>query len=322
MGAVSVEPVPAGLEGAPLAPGEGLRERKKRLMRQLISDTATAMFLARGFEEVRVAEVAVACDVSEKTVYNYFPTKESLVLDREEPMADDIRRVLGPGGAAMSPIQAAVELIAAELGRQYDHWTGPDHNPEDLTLIRRFAEMLENTPPLRAAQRDMMDRLVDVAAQAMAARAGVDPEDPEPQIAADALLGLWRVQYRAMRKYSDGKRSAAEVRDRVLDEVRRAARLIDTGLWSFGMVVQGSNGREQLKAAAEAANEARKQVVTAIKQARGAWRQVVAEAHSHDEARGHPPRAGRPPRRPGKLGAEFGPGPRRTRRLPGDDHRS
>ena len=161
-------------------------------------------------------------------------------------------------------------------------------------MIRRFAEMLESTPPLRAAQRDMMDRLVDVAAQAMAARAGVDPEDPEPQIAADALLGLWRVQYRAMRKYSDGQRSAAEVRDRVLDEVRRAARLIDTGLWSFGMAVQGSNGREQLKAAAEAANEARKQVVTAIKQARGAWRQVVAEAHSHDEARGHPARSVRP----------------------------
>jgi len=45
-------------------PGEGLRERKKRLTRQLISDTATTMFLERGFEEVRVAEVAAACNVS------------------------------------------------------------------------------------------------------------------------------------------------------------------------------------------------------------------------------------------------------------------
>ena len=150
---MSVDPVPAGLERAPVLPGEGLRERKKRMMRQLISDTATAMFLERGFEEVRVAEVAAACDVSEKTVYNYFPTKESLVLDREEPMAADIRRVLGPGGAAMSPIQAAVELIAAELSRQYDHWGEDHHQPDDLTMIRRFAEMLESTPQLRAAQR-------------------------------------------------------------------------------------------------------------------------------------------------------------------------
>jgi AcrR family transcriptional regulator len=318
---VSIDPVPAGLQG-PLVPGEGLRERKKRLMRQLISDTATSMFLERGFEEVRVAEVAAACDVSEKTVYNYFPTKESLLLDREEPLAADIRRVLGPGGAPMSPIQAAVELIAAELGRLFDFWGEDEHQPRDLTMIRRFAELLESTPQLRAAQRDMMDRLVDVAAQSMAARAGVDPDDPEPQIAADALLGLWRVQYRAMRKYSDGIRSPAEVRDRVLDEVRRAARLIDTGLWSFGMVVQGNNGREQLKAAAEAANDARKQVVTAIKQARGAWRQVVAEAHRHEEGRAHGPWSAHEPRRSSRPGGDFASAARRTRRIPGDDPRT
>jgi AcrR family transcriptional regulator len=322
MGAVSVDPVHAGLVGDPVPPGEGLRERKKRLMRQLISDTATSMFLERGFEEVRVSEVAAACDVSEKTVYNYFPTKESLVLDREEPMADDIRRVLGPGGAAVSPIQAVVELIAAELSQMFDHWGEVEHQPADLTMIKRFAEMLENTPPLRAAQRDMMDRLVDVAAQAMAARAGVDPDDPEPQIAAHALLGLSRIEYRAMLKYSDGQRSAAEVRDRVLDEVRRAARLIDTGLWSFGMAVQGSNGREQLKAAAEAANDARKQVVTAIKQARGAWRQVVAEAHLHEEGRAHPPRSARDSRRSGRPGSDVPVGPRRTRRIPGGGGRT
>jgi AcrR family transcriptional regulator len=63
-------------------PAEGLRERKKRLMRQRLSDTATAMFLERGFEGVRVAEVAAACGVSEKTVFNYFPVKEAFVMDR------------------------------------------------------------------------------------------------------------------------------------------------------------------------------------------------------------------------------------------------
>jgi AcrR family transcriptional regulator len=40
------------------------------------------MFMERGFDAVRVAEVAEACGVSEKTVFNYFPTKESLILDR------------------------------------------------------------------------------------------------------------------------------------------------------------------------------------------------------------------------------------------------
>ena len=314
---------PDRLNGA-LVPTEGLRERKKRLMRQLISDTATAMFLERGFEEVRVAEVAVACDVSEKTVYNYFPTKESLILDREEGMTEDILRVLGPGGPPISPIEAAVGLIVAETSSLFDSWDQGTDPPLDLTLVRRFSELLDRTPSLRAARRDMVDRLVDVAARAMAARAGVDPDDPEPQIAADALLGLWRVQFRAMTKYSDGTRSPDEVRDLVLAEVRRAARLIDTGLWSFGLAVQGSNGRDQLKAAAEAAHEASKQVVTAIRQARDAWRQVVADAHRDEEGRAHPTRQLRESRRPaGDLGRPPRPPrpPRRARRTPGEDGR-
>jgi AcrR family transcriptional regulator len=266
---------------------EGLRDRKKRLMRQLISDTATSMFLDRGFDEVRVAEVAEACEVSEKTVYNYFPTKESLILDREEAMTVAIGRALGPGGAPGSPVDAAVELIVDDMHQLYDHWAEHPGEPVDITMIRRFIELFEETPALRAAQRDMMDRLVGVAAQGMASRAGVDPEDPEPQIAADALLGLWRVQFRAMRKYADGSHSPTDLRDLVIAEVRRAARLIDTGLWSFGMAVQGSNGRAQLKVAAESANDARKQVMAAIKQARDAWRVVAAEAKSHEEQWGH-----------------------------------
>ncbi len=257
---------------------EGLRERKKRLMRQLISDTATAMFLEGGFDAVKVSEVAAACDVSEKTVYNYFPTKESLVLDQEEAMIADIRRALGPDGSRISPIDAAVALISDGVRQIFDFWD-EDSEPANLAMMRRFSELFERTPSLRAAQQDMMQRLVEAAAQAMAARAGMDPEDPEPQIAADALIGLWRVQFRALKKYSDGTRPPHEVRDLVIGEVRRAARLIDTGLWSFGAAVQGTDGREQLKAAAESANEARKQVVIAIRQARHAWRQVMAEAH-------------------------------------------
>jgi AcrR family transcriptional regulator len=269
---------------SPIPPSdEGLRERKKRLMRQMISDTATAMFLERGFHEVKVAEVAEACEVSEKTIYNYFPTKESLILDREEAMTEAISRVLGPGGALGSPVDAAVELIVDDMHQLYDHWGDEPGQPADVTMIRRFVELFEQTPDLRAAQRDMMDRLVEVAAVGMAARAGVDPDDPEPQIAADALIGLWRVQSRAMRKYADGSHPPAELRDLVIAEVRRAARLIDTGLWSFGMAVQGSNGREQLKVAAESANVARKQVMAAIKQARDAWRVVAAEAKGREE---------------------------------------
>ena len=59
----------------------GLRELKKMKTRQAIADCATGMFIKRGFDHVTVAEVAEAADVSEKTVFNYFTTKEDLFFD-------------------------------------------------------------------------------------------------------------------------------------------------------------------------------------------------------------------------------------------------
>jgi AcrR family transcriptional regulator len=259
---------------------QGLRERKKALMRQLISDTATLMFLERGFDEVRVSEVAEACDVSEKTIYNYFPTKESLLLDREEGSTNAIRKALGPDAVAISPVEAMVGVLKGELDEFVEHIGSATGST--FPQIMHFNELIESTPALKAARADMIERFAQVAAELMAARAGVDPNDPEPQIAADALVGLYRIFHRSIVKYSDMDISLSELHDRVLNDVRRAARLLDTGLWSFATVVQGTNGRDQFKAAAEASNEARKQVLSAMKQARSAWRTLKSEVDAHD----------------------------------------
>jgi hypothetical protein len=55
----------------------------------------------------------------------------------------------------------------------------------------------------------MMERSAAVAAEALAARAGMAADDPEPQIAARALLGLWRVQGDSLRKHLDGATTPA-----------------------------------------------------------------------------------------------------------------
>jgi AcrR family transcriptional regulator len=274
---------PEGDDNATALPLEGLRERKKRQMRKLISDTATGMFLERGFDEVRVTEVAARCGVSEKTVYNYFPTKESLLLDREEDSAVAIRAALGPGAPSRSPIQGALEVLNAELEEMRLDWGA---HADSAVLFERFVDLIESTPSLRAAQRDMMDRLVQVAAEAMADRAGVSPDDPEPQIAAAAMLGLWRIQFQALRLSMSGSRSFDEVCEEVTAAVTRAAKLIDSGLWAFEVMVQGRGTREQIKAAAEAAQSAGRQVATALRQARDLWRRVQMEHHN---SHGPPP---------------------------------
>ena len=215
----------------PAAPGEGLRERKKRLMRQQLSDTATAMFLERGFDAVRVADVAEACGVSEKTVFNYFPTKESLILDRLEATMGSLRSGLAEPGIA--PVQAALRILDDELGAMTTWLAAQDDPVQAGAAIRRFGALIQATPSLRAYQSDMMDQFVAVAAEILAGRAGTSADDPEPQIAAIALLGLWRIQFQSLSRHLDGARTPAQVRQAVTADVQRAARLIETGLNSL-----------------------------------------------------------------------------------------
>jgi AcrR family transcriptional regulator len=219
---------PAGIE---IPQPEGLRERKKRLMRQQLSDTATRMFLERGFDAVRVSEIAEACGVSEKTVFNYFPTKEALILDRLDATVAALRTGLADPG--VSPVEAALRILDAELGAMTSWLAAQDDPVQAGASIRRFGALIQAAPSLRAHQSDMMDQFVAVAATALAGRAAMSPDDPEPRIAATALLGLWRVQFQALGKYLDGTRTPAQLHQAVSADVHRAARLIDTGLSSF-----------------------------------------------------------------------------------------
>jgi AcrR family transcriptional regulator len=229
LGVMTPRAVDWGAAGRDEAAGpEGLRERKKRRLRQRLSDTATAMFLERGFDAVRVVEVAAACEVSEKTVYNYFPTKESLVLDRWDTTMAALRA--GLADPELSPVEAVLGILADELGA-LTRWLSEQPDLGAATVsIRRFGEMIATTPALRAYQSTVLDDLTAAAARALADRAGVSPDEPEPQIAAIALLGLWSVHFRALDKYLSSAPGPAELQEAVTADVERAARLIAGGL--------------------------------------------------------------------------------------------
>jgi AcrR family transcriptional regulator len=248
-------------------PDEGLRERKRRLTRQLISDAATAMFATRGFDNVKVAEVADRVGVSEKTVYNYFPTKESLVLDTADEAVERMARALRERGPGESPTTAVVQAIKDDTARF-------DEAPEDLVqFIPLFLAMVHSTPALRAAWLEVQDRLATVAAEELAAQAGVDPRDPEPMAAGRALAGLAEVAMDSrIRRIREGLRGE-ELHRTVDDDLERAARLLETGLWSFNLP-RSQRAKQQALEAARAAEDARTQVLKALRQARAAWAEV------------------------------------------------
>jgi AcrR family transcriptional regulator len=248
-------------------PDEGLRERKRRLTRQLISDAATTMFATRGFDNVRVSEVADRVGVSEKTIYNYFPTKESMVLDGADEMVDRLALALRnrpPGQSITDAVVRALEADAARFDRAPDELIG---------FLPLFQGMIESTPALHAAWLGLNDRLARVATEELAAQAGVDPRDPEPIAAGRALMGLIDVGMQSrVRHAQDGLRGDA-LRHAVADDVWRATRLLETGLWSFNLPA-GTRAKTQAAEAARAAEEARRQVVNALREARAAWEDV------------------------------------------------
>lgn len=87
-------------------PGAGLREIKKVRTRQVIAETAARLFAERGYENVAVIDVARAAEVAEKTVYNYFPTKEHLLLDRDDALRDRLVSAIRERAEGVSPAAA------------------------------------------------------------------------------------------------------------------------------------------------------------------------------------------------------------------------
>jgi AcrR family transcriptional regulator len=249
-------------------PTEGLRERKRRLTRQRISDVATMLFATRGFDHVKVSEVAEIVGVSEKTIYNYFPTKESMVLDLADEGIERLARALRERAPGETVTRAALRALNEDM-EQFD-WA-PD---ELLQFFPMFWQMLSAAPSLRDAWGDMQNRIAEVAAEELAAGAEIDPRDPEPLIAGRALAGLGQVAFDCRVRHINAGLRGNALRDAVTADIERAARMLDTGLWSFDLMAKGHRKRQQVEDAIKAAEDARVQVVKALRQARAAWRVV------------------------------------------------
>src|SRR5437868_1080153 len=127
----------------------GLREVKKERRRQVIAETAFDLFATRGFDHVTVAQVAEAAGVSEKTVFNYFPTKEDLFFD-EVPARE---AALAAAVGARAPGQSVVAALRRLEGANCTRLASPG--------FAVFARVIDDSPALRAKELEVMARLTD-----------------------------------------------------------------------------------------------------------------------------------------------------------------
>lgn len=203
----------------------GLRERKKRALRARLSDTATAMFLASGFANVRVEDIATACGVTPKTLYSYFPTKESLLFERGTALAavldaphDDVH---GLFTAVLTSIRDEIRGLSS---RVTDDLSQVSEDP--VRAVRAFVALVGSAPSLRAAAADEMEVLTQRAAAVLSEVDGYPPESPENQVAASALISLWRIHLSGLLHHPDTADTLHDLQNVLLTDIDRSAELL------------------------------------------------------------------------------------------------
>ncbi|MFD7908380.1 TetR family transcriptional regulator [Kitasatospora sp. NPDC057904] len=116
----------------------GLRERKKERTRETIAATAIRLFLDKGFDQVSITEIAEAADVSRRTLFAYFPTKEDLVLQRFADHESEAARIVRARPDGQPPLEALRTARLDALARR-DPNTGLCDDPEVMAFLRLIA---------------------------------------------------------------------------------------------------------------------------------------------------------------------------------------
>ncbi|WP_437312460.1 TetR/AcrR family transcriptional regulator [Sorangium sp. So ce385] len=151
----------------------GRRERKKAQTRKALADAAWRLFAERGYDQVTVADVAEAADVSVTTLFKHFESKEALVFDRESTVEAGLVAAVRERG----PGRSILDALRAHLAR------APPLDPAVKQDLRRFTEVVSRTPALREYARRMWMRHEDALSRAIAEETGAAADD----IAVQAL---------------------------------------------------------------------------------------------------------------------------------------
>lgn len=169
-----------------MATETGLRERKKQQTRELLTDTARRLFAERGFENVSVSEIARVADVSEATVFNYFPTKEDLVYSGLEVFESALLAAVRDRPIGESVIDAFGRFILEPRGL----FAAPDERTaRELLAVGR---MIAASPALLAREEQIFARYTRALARLIADEVQAPEGDLRPYVTANALIGVHR----------------------------------------------------------------------------------------------------------------------------------
>jgi AcrR family transcriptional regulator len=205
----------------------GLRQRKKARTRELIAEAARRLFAERGFDEVTVAEVARAAEVSEGTVFNYFPTKEELFYGGMEAFEAQLVAAVRDRPARESVVEAFRRVVIGGVDR-----IAAD---EVAQTIVSAARVIRGSRALQAREREVVAQYTAELADVIREETGAGPDAVEPAAVAGALMGAQRALVAYVHAQVLAGKRGRDLARAVRREGRRAFDRLERGLADYAV---------------------------------------------------------------------------------------
>jgi AcrR family transcriptional regulator len=205
----------------------GLRERKKQQTHRSIADAALRLFTERGFDAVTVADVARAADVSEGTVFNYFPSKEDLVYHRMEAFEAELLDAIRQRPRGETALAAFARFVTQPRGLL------ASRDRDERERLAGIPRLISTSPALLTREQQVFARYTESLAALIAEETGARPGEIEPWLAAHAVLGLYASLLELARdRVLDGV-EGQELTAELLYQGRRGLSLLQFGLAGY-----------------------------------------------------------------------------------------
>jgi len=162
-------------------PRPGLRERKKQRTREAIARAAHQLFVDRGYHTTTLPEIAEAADVSTRTIFAYFPTKEDILFSDLEQMKDALARAVAERPEGRDALETVREFILSS------------HRADTSELDAQLHLCVTSDATLRSHLRARIAQLEEVIAPAIADDLGTSENDARTQLVAASLTAAFNL---------------------------------------------------------------------------------------------------------------------------------
>jgi len=194
-------------------PAETLRVRKKRQTRERIAAVAARLFRTHGYERVRMRDIARAADVAEQTLYNYFPTKEHLVFDRDQEFEQRLVNVVRQRRLGTTIASAVRREATRFLGELLESMGKPTGIPASAAV----------GAPLRRVWLELNARAADRVADALREDAHERHSPAAAAIAARSIVAVFAVTLEQVGMGALEGKSTRSMRGELASTIERAA---------------------------------------------------------------------------------------------------